>query len=152
MKSFHVTRVARTLALTSMLLLALVVSFQTPTPTYARIVSCKGDPKVTLSNGKTIVVAETISTDASNLKSVVYSFHLPAGVAITKIVKSDTGISAREVYNFYYDAPANTYGTDLGVLITGPAVAVSANMSIGNASTSASGQTGQHLIMKLVVK
>jgi hypothetical protein len=140
----------QTLVVLSILLMLLAVTLQAAPTAEARLGSCHGDPRVMLSNGKTLVVAETINTVKSNLKSITYSFHLPAGVGVIRIIRSDTGLRAAEAFNIYYDAPANTYGTDLVVGIASGAVDVSTTMSIKKLSSTVSGKTGQHILITLV--
>ncbi len=142
----------RILSVLVLLFALLAFSLLIPATSDARVGSCTGDPKVTLTNGKTIVVTESIATDAANVTKITYTFHLPPSVYVTQIIQSDTGIAAKEVYNFVNDSPANTYTTDLVVNVTGSAVAVSDKMAIGTSSKTASGMTGQHLVTTLVVK
>jgi hypothetical protein len=141
----------QTLVVLSILLL-LAVTWQAAPTAEARLSSCGGDPKFQLSNNKNLTVTETIYTDRTNVKSVTYSVHLPAGVTVNRVIKSDTGLAPQEVVRLYSDNPANTYTVDLVVQVSTAAVPVNADLKVGGTKATGSGTTGQHLAMTVYAK
>lgn len=52
---------------------------------------CRTDPTMSLSNGVSVQMYDSISTDISNVSSVSYVLHVPKGVSVTGISYDSTG-------------------------------------------------------------
>ena len=110
---------------------------------------CRTDPIFKLSNGDVINITMEINTEESAVRNVSYALHVPAGVTVTKVTYTSGGIGKKETYKVYQDSPANTYTTDTLVTTqrTGSVAMVATSRLNGVYPQSASGFTGQHLIV-----
>jgi hypothetical protein len=110
---------------------------------------CRTDPIFKLSNGDVINITLDINTDESAVRNVSYVLHVPAGVTVTKVTYTAGGIGKKETYKVYQDSPANTYTTDTLVTTqnTGSVAMIATTRLNGVYARSASGFTGQHLIV-----
>ncbi len=116
----------------------------------ARVITCRKDPIVSLSNGKQITITVTISTDASNVTSSTYVVHAPVRTSVTKIVYTGgTSTSTTEKVVFSADLAATRYSTDTLVTTTPSGIAVSATTAIGTVSATLSGWSGTHMIVQI---
>ena len=118
----------------------------------AALVSCRTDPIFRLSNGDIVTVTLEIGTAEANVKSVTYILHVPAGVTVKQVTYTAGGIGKKETYKVYQDSPLKTYTTDT-VLTTQNVgiVPVTAYTRLNGVYTkSASGYSGQHLIVTIV--
>lgn len=114
----------------------------------AAISYCHSDPIVTLSNGSQVDLTATISDTASDVKSVVYTLHAPAGSSVVRLVTTGGAFSGKETLNFYADNAAGTYETDTVVSTRTSPVAVTAQTRVVGGvqlSGSASGYDKQNL-------
>jgi hypothetical protein len=110
---------------------------------------CRTDPIFKLSNGDVINITLDINADESAVRNVSYVLHVPAGVTVTKVTYTAGGIGKKETYKVYQDSPANTYTTDTHVTTqnTGSVAMTATTRLNGVYARSASGLTGQHLIV-----
>jgi hypothetical protein len=124
-----------------------------PSVSQARPTTCRKDPIVSLSNGKTLLISEVISTAANNVTQVTYIVHAPKGTTITKITYTG-GASTSAVENviFYADLAPDSYTTEIVVTTTQPHIPVTAKTIIGKTSGTVSGFSGQSLLVRLTVR
>jgi hypothetical protein len=136
-----------------MVVVALLISLL-PDAVAARVVSCKKDPIVYLSNGKTVKIVETIYTSADKVTEIVYTVRVPAGVKPTKIVfTGGASVSANEKILIFDDQQPTRYSTTVHVTTTHDGVSVIGQTTIGKTSAKFSGYNGQDLtIPTLTVK
>jgi hypothetical protein len=78
-----------------------------PAQASAQLTACRSDPVVFLSNNHKVQLTSTVNTAASNVTSVNYVLHAPAGSAVTSVTWTGGGI--KESLAFYPDAGKNTY-------------------------------------------
>ncbi len=127
-------------------LLIMLAAFQLPGHASAAFVACGGDPILHLSDGTTLVVATTIGTDVSSVKSVIYTVHTPHGVKLQSVDWiGDPGLLAKESLVFHDDAKVNQYLTDVVVQTNYNKVNVSTTSQKGNVSQTVNGVNAQHL-------
>jgi hypothetical protein len=62
----------------------------------AAIRICRGDPRVWLSNGTQIAMTATIGADASQVKLITYTVHVPRGLSVTKVVYTGGALANKE--------------------------------------------------------
>lgn len=134
----------------------LIAGFMTSRPAYAdtispdpnRIIICRTDPLVFLSDGTRVKMTAEIGTAAQNVQGIVYTLHAPVGTSVVRIVY--TGPQVPENVVFYADRPAGTYDTDTIVSVSGNSsqspIGVTATTVVNNHSRgSATGGAGEHL-------
>ena len=129
--------------------LAAVVFALPITQASAALVHCRTDPIFKLSNGDVTNVTLDISTDATNVRNVTYSLHVPAGVTVTQVTYTAGGMGTKEMYKVYQDSPAKTYTADVVVTTqnTG-SIPVIATVRLNSTNAkSVSGTSGQHLVV-----
>lgn len=135
------------------LFILIVILFALPvTQASAGLARCRTDPIFRLSNGDILTVTLDIGTAEANVRSVVYTLYVPAGVTVKQVVYTDGGIGKRETYKVYQTSPAKTYTTDTVVTIVNSAgvVDVIAYTRLNGVDTkSASGYNSQHLIVTI---
>lgn len=134
----------------------LVAGFTISQPAYAdtitpdpnRIIICRTDPLVFLSDGTRVKMTAEIGTAAQNVRGIVYTLHAPVGTSVVRIVYP--GQQVPESVVFYADRAANTYDTDTVVSVNGNSsqspIGVTATTVVNNHSRgSATGGAGDHL-------
>lgn len=135
------------IALVTVLMAALVPNLHAS----AALRKCRTDPIFMLSNGDKLTVTLDVYTAKSNIKSVVYILHVPAGVTVKRVVYTARGLGSRETYLVVQDRPEKTYTTDTVVLTHDPwrvpVVAITRLNSL--APRSSSGFDGDHLIVNI---
>lgn len=141
--------------LNRLVFLLIAVITLAPLPTMqasAAFRKCRTDPIFKLSNGDVINITLELNTDASTIRNVLYILHVPAGVTITKVTYTAGGIGTKETYKVYQDSPAKTYTTDTLVTTqnTGSVAMVATTRVNSVFAKSASGFTGQHLVVTVV--
>jgi hypothetical protein len=118
----------------------------------AALARCRTDPIFRLSNGDIVTVTLDLSTAEANVRSVVYTLYVPAGVTVKQVIYTDGGLGKKETYRVYQNSPAKTYTTDTVVTTVNTAglVNVIAYTRLNGIYTkSASGYNGQHLIVTI---
>jgi hypothetical protein len=132
------------------LFILLVIILALPaTQASAALARCRTDPIFKLSNGDILTVTLDLGTAEANVRSVVYTLYVPAGVTVKQVIYTDGGIGKKETYKVYQTSPAKTYTTDTVVTTVNSAglVNVIAYTRLNGVNTkSASGYSGQHLI------
>jgi hypothetical protein len=91
---------------------------------HAQLSTCRTDPIVTLSNGVSITMWATMQTDISNVKSVTYVLHVPAGVTL-KSVSYDTNGSLEHL-SLVADQTGTHYADQTSVTLTSGSVSMTA--------------------------
>jgi hypothetical protein len=138
----------------------LIAGFMTTQPAYAgdispdpdRIIICRTDPLVFLSDGTRVNMTAEIRTAAQNVQGIVYTLHAPVGTSVVRIVY--TGADVQERVDFVADQAAGTYDTDTVVSVAGnsaqSAVGVTATTAVnGRHRGSATGSAGDHLLVHI---
>jgi hypothetical protein len=69
---------------------------------------CRSDPIVWLSNGYKVQLASSIFASPSAVSAVDYDLHVPAGVAVTKLVYTKGRIGRLEHISVYADSASKT--------------------------------------------
>jgi hypothetical protein len=88
---------SRLLRLLGMLLVCCGIGLAVgPLPANAAVGGCRADPKVWLFNGKKITMMASIAADASQVKTVTYTVHVPRGVTIDKVVYTGGALKDKE--------------------------------------------------------
>lgn len=115
----------------------------------AALVKCRTDPIFKLSNGDVVNITLDISADASNVRNVTYSLHVPAGITVTKVTYTAGGLGTKETYKIYQDSPAKTYTTDTLVTTqnTGSIAVIATTRLNATYAKSVTGYNGQHLLL-----
>ncbi|HUP27985.1 MAG TPA: hypothetical protein VM409_06080 [Chloroflexia bacterium] len=80
-----------------------------PGRAFAGLSGCRTDPVVILSNGAQLQMQADISTRYSDVESVVYTVHAPAGSRVVLILYTDNPLGSLERVRFYADAAPNNY-------------------------------------------
>jgi hypothetical protein len=154
MLSVQVSRRWRHAATGFFVMLGLLIASLPGTAT-ARVVSCKKDPIVYLSNGKTVKIVETIYTSAANVARIDYTVRVPGGVTMTKVVfTGGASISAEEYIRIEPTHQPTLYTTTVRVTLKDAAtnVPVVGQTTIGKSTAKFSGNVAQDLIANLSVK
>jgi hypothetical protein len=129
--------------------LALLASVLIAQPASAAIRSCRTDPVILLSNGELLQTDATIETDEENVQQVTYTLHLPVGVKVIAIVNTPSRVGDREVVKFVDDLPPYHYSTDTVITTFTPNVLSTAHTRALLRDGSASGASGDHLVIRI---
>lgn len=122
-------------ALGAALLAAGLLAAPLGAPRADAVVACRSDPIVVLSNGVVLDLSADIDDDASDVTSVRYTLHGPAGVWVARSLSTDGPVGYDESFAYIPDASAGVY-RDETVVTTGAApVGVTATVAGGYAST-----------------
>jgi hypothetical protein len=120
----------------------------------AGLVTCGTDPEIVLSNGKTVIMAVTINDQASDVQSISFVLHGPAGASVTSII-GDSTFAGLEGFQYLPDNSSSySYTSDI-LVVTGTATTATGTTTITNQSgtartmSSMTSTTGQHLITHL---
>lgn len=120
---------------------------------HAQIGGCRSDPYIVLSNLAQVDMSANISDDLSDVQSVVYVLHAPAGTSPKMVVATDGLMGIKETFKFYADDPANTYDTYTTVYTGATGIAVTAESSVTSLTAlgilTQSGINGQSLHIHL---
>lgn len=92
-----------------LVLLALVFALALPTVAQARILACRSDPVVVLSNGTILDLSAEVSTLLFNVQQVHYELHVPVGVRAIAWVHTPAWLTSQETFTIIADQPPNTY-------------------------------------------
>jgi hypothetical protein len=107
--------------------------------------ACRSDPYITLSNGKVVQLAATISDTVTDVKQVTYVLHAPKGTTVVAVSYSGDLAANLEKFTFYADDAAGSYDGYTTVYTGTPNVAVAAIESVGKiqgfTQNATSGQT-----------
>jgi hypothetical protein len=122
---------SRVLVVTSLITLFLLVGGQlAPRSAEAALSSCRSDPVILLSNGGAIDVGAGISDNLSDVRSVRYIIHGPAGVFPLVYLNTDGLMGLKESFKYVADNSWNTYDLYTTVYTGHAGVRVSANVTL----------------------
>ncbi|MCZ7567307.1 MAG: hypothetical protein M5U01_01750 [Ardenticatenaceae bacterium] len=139
----------RFLVVAILLLLGLTPSSYLLRTAQAVVIGCRADPIVYLSNGEQIRMTTNIDADASDVRSILYTIHVPTGVSVTRVVYTGGALAAKEAITFYDDQPPYHYATETLVRLQGKNVDVAARMAMRSLIQSVSGLSGQPLAVEI---
>jgi len=92
-----------------LLLLTLIVLFAIPAAVNARILSCRSDPVVILSNGTILDLSAEISTLLINVEEIHYELHIPVGVSAVAWIHTPAWLTSQETFTIIADQPPGVY-------------------------------------------
>jgi hypothetical protein len=115
----------------------------------AKLVACRSDPLVVLSNGTIVDVSADIETLLWNVTEVHYTLNIPEGLHPVLIVHTPTWLTSKETFTITADQPANQYTSSTTVHTRTNNVGVTAHMLVNLGYGSASGVNGQTLTINL---
>lgn len=134
--------------------LLLAAAALAPAGAHAQIGTCRSDPIITLSDLRVLDMSATIADSASDVKSVKYVLHGPAGVWIISLLPTPSLTMGVESFSYVADQPANTYVMDTTVTTGASRVSVTASTTLVSVLTnktlyisSASGYSGSTIGM-----
>lgn len=153
---FHLSRRLRRAALAPAALMAgLIAGPLMPHGASAAISYCRTDPIVYLNNGMKLDVTAQFAGSPSDVSSIVYTVHVPAGASVNHVVFTRGWLGHAESLQVYADNGAGAYATDTVVNTHTPGAQADATTTLLDQTNSAkdsgtaSGTTGQHLPVKL---
>lgn len=120
------------------LLAAIIAGILSADGVFAAYTTCKIDPAVTLSNGVTITMYDTISDSIKNVQQAAYVLHVPEGVTVTEVSYDRYG--SLESLSVVADQVPGTY-RDITTVTDPTRVQVSAYASIVGAGCSDTSKT-----------
>ena len=123
-------RPSRRLVVAAVLGVGLLGGFGAPRAD-AALSACRADPIVTLSNGITVQMSNTIYDAAAKVTKVTYTLHGPQGTTVTKVVyPTDNTSGIPETFAYVadmqvgnYDSYSTIYDTTQGANVTASTVA-----------------------------
>ena len=116
---------------------------------------CRSDPLVVLSNGTTLDLSADIATALWDVRSVTYTLHIPAGLAVVAVVSTPSWPTTVEQFTVYADNGRGVYTSDTLVETRQEGVSVTANTALVSlfhvvvAAQSVGGQDRQHLAINV---
>ncbi len=140
-------KIARAFLLAGMLLAAFIVIADL-SPVGAAFMTCRADPLVFLSNGDTLRIVANIDTTSSNVVSINYTLHLPAGVTVSDVRYTGGPFARKEKLDVLHNAVDN-YMTDTVVTTLRQGVQVTATSSLREHTASAQGYDRQTLSVQV---
>ena len=99
-------------------------------PVAARVIGCRADPIVLLSNGKIVRMTAQVDTAARNVRRITYTLHAPEGTSVRRIIYPGGALKSKERVVFIADLPANRYRSETLVDVRSGRVAVKGNTSL----------------------
>ena len=140
-------RAARLLVLAS--LCAVILTGLSQTAAFAKLVACRSDPLVLLSDGTLVDVSADIETLPFRVTEVHYTLHIPEGLTPILVVHTPTWLTTTETFTIFSDMPANRYSSETTVSTLASSVGVTARMLVNLGTGQASGVSGQSLRIDL---
>jgi hypothetical protein len=133
-----------------MLLAGMITSLLVPQSVHAEVTICRTDPRVWLSNGKTVTLIASSNDAAGDVKSITYTLHAPVGTTVTRVVYTGFRFTGKETLRFFADKVTGRYTTDTVVTTGSSGIPVTAATSIPSVGVgAASGYANQDLIVNL---
>jgi hypothetical protein len=118
---------------------------------HAQLAACRSDPVLVLSNLADLDLQAGISDNLSDVGSVSYVVHAPAGTSVISVLNLDPLLGVHGTLKFYADNPAGVYDLYTTVYTNRSIVAVTADeivvspLGVAVAAPSVSGVSGQTL-------
>lgn len=113
---------------------------------FAKLIACRSDPVVILSDGTIIDVSADIDTLLWNVTEVHYTLNIPAGTSPLVIIHTPAWLTSTETFTITADQEPHRYTSSTQVRIRGgSSVQVNAHMLVNLGYGTASGVTGQVL-------
>ncbi len=75
----------------------------------AASMTCRSDPIIFLSDGIHLQVGVAVETSVENVMSIQYQVHVPANVAINRVIYTPQWARNKETVTLIADQPADTY-------------------------------------------
>lgn len=141
----------RVVMLAALVLAGLLLGASWPSTAMAAILQgCRGDPIVMLSNGAIIQMTVDISSEAANVRRIIYTVHVPRRTKVDRIIYTGGELAGKEVVNVYHDLYPGRYSTETVVRRNWTNVQVEATTRVLaglEMSKMVAGQNGQHLVV-----
>lgn len=115
----------------------------------ARLIACRSDPVVILSDGTIVDISADIDTMLWNVTEVHYTLHVPQGLRPILVVHTPTWLTSTETFAIFSDNDTNQYTSTTMVRTRGQNVEVNAHMLVDLGYGNANGLTGQALQIEL---
>lgn len=144
MSRLHLTRLTCAVAVVA----ALALFLFTRGDANAKLVACRSDPLVLLSDGTIVDVSADIETLMWNVTEVNYTLHVPEGVYPILVVQTPTWLTSQETFTFYSDNPPDLYTSTTTVRTKKKNVGVTAHMLVNLGHENLSGVEGQALTIE----
>ncbi len=110
------------------------------------ITSCRTDPTVTLSNGVSVQLWDSVGTDLSNVRGVSYVLHVPRGIRVSHVEYDSTGYL--EDLQVVDDQNGTHYSLTTTVSVNGSKASVTANAIRRDGTTATqNGSTSQSITL-----
>ena len=94
-----------------LLLLALALLLVIPTIAQAKMIFCRSDPVVVLSNGTVLDLSADLTTLLFNVEEVHYELHIPVGVKPILVIHTPAWLTSQETFSYYADQAPGHYVT-----------------------------------------
>jgi hypothetical protein len=141
--------------LKSLTLVLLISLFSVQTIANAASIFCRSDPIVYLSDGTRLQFEAAIATSQENVQSIQYQLHLPANVAVDRVVFTPRWAREIETIELVNDQAPGNYQIFALVNTGSEAVAVQihatqvsrANSGQGSNRQSVTGMSGQTIVL-----
>ena len=131
------------------ILAALVLFGVSHQVSFARLVACRSDPVVVLSDGTVVDLSADIDTLLWNVTEVHYTLHVPQGLSPVVVLHTPTWLTSQETFTIYSDNAPDIYSSSTTVQTRGGSTDVTAHLLVNLATGDASGTTGQKLKIEL---
>lgn len=119
-------------------------------PAEASFAVCRGDPILSLNNGLKVTFTVELDTSASNVLSVQYTVHAPAGVTLKQIKYPKDDLTGKESVVFVRDSPDTDFHvTTIALVASGPAATVLITGVNKKIVVTATGLTGRPIAVTL---
>lgn len=91
------------------LLLALVLTLTFVSTAQAKLVFCRSDPVVILSNGTILDLSADFTTLLINVEEVHYELHIPVGVSVVAYIHTPAWLTSQETFTAIADQEPGVY-------------------------------------------
>jgi hypothetical protein len=115
----------------------------------AKLVACRSDPVVVLSDGTIIDVSADIETMLWNVTEVHYTLQIPEGKKPILVIHTPTWLTSTETFTITAVNEPHQYTSTTTVRARGKTVGVKAHMLVNLGYGTAKGVTGQSLGIEL---
>ncbi len=115
----------------------------------AKLVMCRSDPLVVLSDGTLIDVSADIEVLPFRVREVHYTLHVPQGLYPILVVHTPTWLTSVETFTFYDDMQPNEFKSTTTVHTSKENVGVTARMLVNLGTGQKRGLEGEPLTIHL---